>query len=307
MRTLVRCLAAMLLASTAVSAAATELDADGQSKLGLTTAVLQSTQAPSSLTATAEVLDPSTLAKSVDDIVAAQAAADASSAEYKRVQALLAADGNMSRKALEAARAQALADQAKLRQQQAQLRVEWGSSIASLDSGALRTRVDALLEGRDVLLKAEPLTQPPAGFTAGTAALRLSAKQTIDARVLGPLPRSSAGLAGGWLLQAPASGLVPGMTLTAQLQGKGPAEAGVLLPRSAVVRWNGVAWAYVVTDATHFERRVVQVLNMTPAGWLVGEPFKAGEKVVTRGVEALIVLDAAPVPAEADSAPKGDD
>jgi hypothetical protein len=92
------------------------------------------------------------------------------------------------------------------------------------------------------------------------------------------------------------------MMLTAQLQGKGELLSGVLLPRSAVVRWNGEAWAYVVSDATHFERRAVKALAMTPTGWLVGEPFKAGEKVVTRGVEALIALDAAPVPAEAGTA-----
>jgi hypothetical protein len=290
---------ALLLAGAVSHAAATELDAEGQARVGLATTALQSAQAPATLAATAEVLDPSSLAKAVDDLAAAQAAAEASGAEDKRVQALLAADGNMSRKAADAAHAQAVADQAKLRQQQTQLRVDWGPAIASLDAKALRARAEALLQGQAVLLKAEPLAPPAGGFQAGSASLQLAPQQSVEARVLGPLPRSTSGLAGGWLLQAPAAGLVPGMNLTARLQGKGAALSGVLLPRSAVVRWNGVAWAYVVSDATHFERRAVTPLAMTADGWLVGEPFKPGEKVVTRGAASLIAVDAAPVPGEA--------
>ncbi|MFC5743825.1 hypothetical protein [Dyella tabacisoli] len=301
--------AALSLPCIVASAAATELTAEAQEKLGLATAALQSAQAPAAIAATAEVLDPSSLAKLADDIVAAQAAADASAAEYTRTQALVAADGNMSRKALEAARTQSIADQSKLRQARTQLRVEWGGSFAALDAGALRTRVDALLEGRETLLKSEPLSAPTAAFVADTATLQLAEKKLLDARVLGALPRSSSGVSAAWLLQASSTSLVPGMILTAQLHGRAQNESkqqGVLLPRAAVVRWNGVAWAYVVTDATHFERRAVQALAMTPAGWLVGTPFKAGEKVVTQGVETLIAVDAAPVPAAADSTPAGD-
>ena len=94
--------------------------------------------------------------------------------------------------------------------------------------------------------------------------VRLAHPGDIAARVLSPLPRSSAGLAGGWLLEAPGAGLTPGMLLTARLQGSGTGASGVLLPRGAVVRWNGVAWAYVATDATHFERRAVTALDGVP-------------------------------------------
>ncbi|WP_266159622.1 hypothetical protein [Dyella silvatica] len=306
--------AALSLPCMVASVAATELSAEAQEKLGLATTTLQSGQAPLAIAATAEVLDPSALAKLADDIAAAQAAADASAAEYTRTQALLAADGNMSRRAVEAARTQSVADQSKLRQARTQLRVDWGSSFAALDAGSLRTRVDALLEGREVLLKSEPLSTPSATFAADTATLQLADQKLLDTRVLGRLPRSSSGVSGAWLLQASSASLVPGMILTAQLHGhtqgdgkqRDPIQQGVWLPRAAVVRWNGEAWAYVVTDATHFERRAVQALAITPAGWLVGTPFKAGEKVVTQGVEALIATDAAPVHAAADSAPAED-
>ena len=284
------------------SASATELDAAVQARLGLSLAELHAVHAPVAVPATAEVLDPSTLAKAADDIAAAQAAADASGAEARRVQALFEADGNMSRKALETARAQAAADQAKLRQARAQLRMDWGAGVAVLDAGALRARVDALLDGREAWLKVEPLAAPKPGFQAVSAALHPAAGQEVVARVLGPMPRSVSGLAGGWLVAADSADLAPGMVLTANLQGAGAGASGVLLPRAAVVRWNGMAWAYVATDDTHFERRAVSALAMTADGWVVGAPFKPGEKVVSRGAEALIAQDAAPPAAAAGDA-----
>ena len=295
-------LLAASLALIAADAAATEVDATTQNRLGLALVELRATQAPVELAATAEVLDPSTLAKTAADIAALQATADASNAEARRVQALFAADGNMSRKAAEAARAQAAVDQAKLQQARTQLRTDWGSAIAALDAHTLHARAESLLDGRTAWLKAEPLAAPAPGFQAAGAQLG-----DVAAHVLGPLPRSTSGLAGGWLLEAPGAGLMPGMTLTARLRGAAAGAAGVLLPRSAVVRWNGVAWAYIATDATHFERRAVNALAITADGWIVGAPFKAGEKAVARGAETLIALDAAPVPAAADAGKPGDD
>ncbi|MGO4702431.1 hypothetical protein [Dyella sp. 2RAB6] len=288
----------LLLASLALpiaDAAATEVDAATQTRLGLALVELRAAQAPVELAATVEVLDPSTLAKTADDIAALQATADASNAEARRVQALFAADGNMSRKAVEAARAQAAVDQAKLQQVRTQLRMDWGSAIAALDAQALHARAESLLDGRMAWLKAEPLAVPAAGFQAAGALLRPG---DVTARVLGPLPRSTSGLAGGWLLEAPGAGLMPGMTLTARMRGAAAGATGVLLPRSAVVRWNGLAWAYVATDATHFERRAVNALAITAEGWIVGAPFKPGEKAVARGAETLIALDAAPPAAD---------
>ena len=295
---------AAVLMAVAIDAAATEVDAATQARLGLTLAELRAAQAPVELPASAEVLDPSSLAKTADDLAALQATADASGAEARRVQALFAADGNMSRKAVEAARAQAAVDQARLQQARTQLRMDWGSAIAALDAHALHVRAESLLDGRTAWLKAEPLAAPAPGFQAAGAVLR---QGDVNARVLGALPRSTSGLAGGWLLEAPGADLMPGMMLTARIRGAGTGTAGVLLPRGAVVRWNGVAWAYVATDATHFERRAVNALAINADGWIVGAPFKAGEKVVARGAETLIALDAAPVPAAADAASAGGD
>ena len=293
-------LAALLLASLAGVAAATELDAAAQSRLGLRLATLAAGEMPPTTRAVADVLDPVPLAKAIDDVNAAQAAADASQAEVARTQALLAANGNASRKALEAARAQAAGDRARLREARVALRTGWGDQLAGMAASRREKLLDALVDGTQVLLKAEPLGRPDLSLQVHAATLQMPHGADVPAQVLGQLPRSTSGLAAGWLLQASAGPLVPGMVLTAQLHGQGAPVRGVLLPRTAVVRWNGLDWAYVATGPTRFERRAVQPRAMTPAGWLVGAPFKPGERVVVQGAEALIAVDAAPAPGSAE-------
>ncbi|MEI7035868.1 hypothetical protein [Fulvimonas yonginensis] len=299
-------LAGVVLAVLSAACAATELDTAAQARLGLRLATLADGRMPPATRAIADVLDPTPLAHAADAVRVAQADASASDAEVARTRTLLAAQGNASRKALEAAQVQAAAARAKLREARVALRSRWGDDLADMDPGKRDTLIDALIAGRQVLLKAEPLGRPDALQRAQGAVLHLPHGQDATAKVLGRLPRSRSGLAAGWLLLAPAGPLVPGMVLTAQLQGEGPPQHGVLLPRSAIVRWNGLAWAYVATDATHFERRAVVPRAMAPAGWLVGPPFRAGERVVVQGAEALVAVDAAPSPGSA-AEPADDD
>ncbi|MGN2247945.1 hypothetical protein ACFWZ3_14770 [Frateuria sp. GZRR35] len=293
---------ALLFALLAASAAATELDAASQARLGLRVASLAQGEMPPTTRAVADVLDPAPLAKAIDELEAAQAAARASRAELVRTQALLAAEGNASRKALEAAQAQAAADQARLREARVALRSAWGDDLADMAPARRDRLLDALVRGDQVLLRAEPLGRPDATLKVRAATLQMPHGADAPAQVLGRLPRSTSGLAAGWLLQADAGPLVPGMVLTAQLHGEGRPVRGVLLPRAAIVRWNGLDWAYVATGATRFERRAVHPSAMTPAGWLVGTPFRPGERVVVQGAEALIAVDAAPVPGSAADA-----
>ncbi|UGB38631.1 hypothetical protein [Frateuria soli] len=287
---------ALLFALLSGSATATELDAASQARLGLRLATLAQGSMPPTTRAVADVLDPVPLAKAIDELEAAQAAAHASHAELARTKALLAAEGNASRKALEAAQAQAATDRARLREARVALRSAWGDDLADMAPARRDQLLDALVRGDQVLLRAEPLGRPAATLKVRAATLRMPGGAGVTARVLGRLPRSTSGLAAGWLLQAEAGPLVPGMVLTAQLDGEGTPVRGVLLPRAAIVRWNGLDWAYVATGATEFERRVVHPGAMTPTGWLVGAPFKPGERVVVQGAEALVAIDAAPVP-----------
>lgn len=286
-----------LLGALAVHpAAAAQLDAQAQQRLGLQRATLRTRTLHTTLEATADVLDPVSLAHQLGRVQAARAAAEASAAELRRTRALLAAHGNASRKALEAARAQQAADRASMRDARSALRMQWGESLAELPSDRRETLLDALLDGHAALLAAEPMRAPPQGFAPERAHVDLADGHAVPAKVLGRLPNSRSGLAPGWLLQTDVPGLAPGMALTARLEDDTRTVHGTWLPDAAIVRWNGRSWAYVAIDATHFERRPVTPLAVRPQGWLVGAPFRGGEQVVVRGAEALIAVDAASAP-----------
>lgn len=156
------CLASVLVGALATSSIAatrtTELDRTAQISLGLATATLATRDVPQSIDVAIAVLDPAPLAKLADELIASHAAVNASTAESQRSEALLKADGNISRKNAEAARAQAAADQAHWRQLRSQLRLEWGDALASMDDASLQQVVKSVVGGRVVLIRAQPLT-----------------------------------------------------------------------------------------------------------------------------------------------------
>jgi hypothetical protein len=62
----------------------------------------------------------------------------------------------------------------------------------------------------------------------------------------------------------------------------------VLVPDSAVVQWEGLAWAYRARSADRFERIRVATDHPAAGGWIVNGPITAGDSVVVRGAEELL-------------------
>ncbi len=85
-----------------------------------------------------------------------------------------------------------------------------------------------------------------------------------------------------------ALGLRPGMAVAAHLTPPGKARKGVVIPRSAVVRLNGKAWAYVQTADDKFTRREVSTADPTTQGWFVTTGWKEDERVLTAGAQTLL-------------------
>jgi len=86
-------------------------------------------------------------------------------------------------------------------------------------------------------------------------------------------------------------GLQPGAAVTAFLQLPGEPSKGVIVPRSAVIRFAGRAWAYVQTGEDKFTRREVALHTITPQGWFMAKDFKAGEPVVVSGALGLMATE----------------
>ena len=68
----------------------------------------------------------------------------------------------------------------------------------------------------------------------------------------------------------------------------GDAQTGVLVPRNAVVRFNGAAWIYLQTGEENFSRVEVALGSPLTDGWFVRAGLKSQDKVVIVGAQQLL-------------------
>ena len=174
----------------------------------------------------------------------------------------------------------------------------------ALPIGGVVTRVGAqpgaLVEAGQVLLEVADYSHPLvrvgwSGDGAPPARLSVAADERgprVSARLVGPAPepdpvrRRSAALyraERGW-----PGGTTGAAALAIARTPAGADSAGALIPDSAVVQWEGLAWVYRRRDAGRFERVRVETASPLPGGWAAGAPFAAGDSVVVRGAQELL-------------------
>jgi hypothetical protein len=266
------------------------VEAKLQQTIGLQTAGLEAAQLSPELKAYGRVLDPSGLASLVAEFVTADAASQASQAEFKRLK-ILAEQSNASERAVQTAQAAAVHDQAQLQSVRLRLLAGWGSAISQRSD--LPDLVAALGSQSSALVQ----VQIPAGYSlpgmpknARLFALGDETK-SITAELLGSAPAVDAQMQGrGFLLLVTPNpaGLVPGAAVTAYLNFPGEPRTGVLLPRSAVVRFNAGTWIYLQTSDNTFQRQIVVLEAPLEKGWFVAAGLTPQDKVVVTGAQQLL-------------------
>ena len=229
----------------------------------------------------------------------ARARAAGSATVYKRDQALIADGRSLSLAQLQAAEEAFSSDQAALAEAVEQERAEeqaagreWGPVLGpALWSARAQGGVAAaeLLAGRSVLLR----IVLPAGAIGGAAPPRAEARwaggTAVEIALVSPAPRSDPALQGpAYFYSAPASsGLVPGANVVAELPVGAP-QAGVLLPASAVVWWQGRAWVFLETEADRFTRTEIAGDRQTADGRVFAAGLPATADVVVQGAQMLL-------------------
>jgi multidrug efflux pump subunit AcrA (membrane-fusion protein) len=92
-----------------------------------------------------------------------------------------------------------------------------------------------------------------------------------------------------------------GQMLSAQVPVANDAPvAGVILPRSALLRRDSGVWAYVQTAPNTFVRREVHNYHPVAAGWFVASGFAEGDRVVAGGAAALLGIESPAQAADTD-------
>lgn len=251
------------------------------------------------------------------DVAAAEAALSTARSSYDNKKKLNAENRAVSDRALEEAESKVKSEEARLNAAADIVRlIEAAQSAANGMTKPLELR--AARDGEVV----ESPVQPGEAVEAGQVLIRSAAFDVLIARVEVPvgtrfdesvtearivpvgaddvtLHGTCIGFGSGaattdrgavLLLRVPTAGqkLRPGAPVVAYLPAGGGAQAGVLVPRSAVVRFQGRAWVYVQTADDRFARRELTQAEPTELGWFAGAGLAPGERAVIAGAQVLL-------------------
>jgi multidrug efflux pump subunit AcrA (membrane-fusion protein) len=294
--------AAVRVTTDAAGAAVITLPPALQERNGIETAPLRPAPFQTQVRAYGSVLELGPLtalgngfANAKAQVAMAEAKLAASKAAFARAQTLYRNQQNVSQADLQLAEAAFRTDQAALDAANAQLSgltatavQDWGPTLGKelAEGGPL---VAALAARREFLIQVS--LSPGTAFAEPPfeAAVLTTTGARVAIRLVSPAPRTDPKIQGvSFLYAAPAdSGLLPGMDVLASLP-NGRAADGAMVPSSAVVWWQGRAWAYLRTAPDTFTRREIATDLPAPDGGYVLSGLPAGAALVVRGAQALL-------------------
>ena len=268
------------------------LGTGAQKDAGIATAVLAPVARRIEIEAYGVVLNPEPLATLDRDLAGARAALQASRAQYERTRQLYAEQKNASLRDLQSAQASYLADRSRCQMLEQQLRNDWGNAIAAMSAQARLRLVDALIDRRQALARlAAPLGAPLEASGPATLFLLGYEDQPLLARAVYGAPSVARGMQGQTLLVLLEVGRVPippGTALSARLPAaSGALVHGVMVTRSAIVRYAGRTWLYQALDGGRFTRRPITAAQVTEQGYFVTD-LAPGTRIVVRGAQTLL-------------------
>lgn len=277
------------------------LDARARSDAGIVVTPLKAIIAREQMTAPAVVLSAQQLVTARANYVAAQnnvekarANVDVAQQEYDRLKVLYQGQQNTSQKSLQAeqgvlrsAEADLHAAEQSLMLQKAALQQSWGDVVAKWvtdDAPAF----DTLLDQHEFLVEVT-LPARATSFFPGIISLDVPGSSRVPAKLVSSFPQVDPRIQGiGLLYLTPEHvGLAPGLNCVARFSVGSP-KRGVLIPQSAIVWWEGKAWAYLQTASGTFVQSEVPTDIPVRGGWFAAKGFSRGEKVVTTGAQQLL-------------------
>lgn len=269
------------------------LDAETQKRVAVQVAALAGVSLNREIKVYGRVLDPAPLAALAAELASAQAAAKATQQEFERLKTLQQQD-NASLRALQTAEAASRRDQLQVQSARDRLRMSWGNAILERrDSTKL---VLALTRMEQVFVRLDlPAGEALDAAPAGARLVSLSAgDRPVPAEFFGPAPvvdPQTQGQGFLFLTKTNAPGLAPGAAVTGFLQLPGAPMTGVVVPRSAVLRYNGKAWVFVRTGDNGFTRREIALEHPTDDGWFLSAGLTANDSVVVNGAQTLLGVE----------------
>ena len=265
-----------------------------QARMGVKEQTLPLQKRATQIDAFAKVLDPGPLAQLESDLLSATSDAKASKTEADRLAALRAAGGSVSAKDLEAAQAQASDDQAKLQLLRRRIGLEWGPGVAKLSDARRAALIQALSRGDAALVHVD--TPSNEGQDQARTVDVDVGSGSAHGLVLGAARQAEPRLqSSGLIVEVTGKSAVllsVGLTQSAHINTTS-AVSGVVVPRAAVIRYEGSDWAYVRVAPERFERRLLQDPATEDQGLFVAMGLGPADPVVVQGAAELFAVERA--------------
>ncbi len=258
------------------------MDAETQARVGLKIESPAATLWQPETKGFGRVIESVMLTAAVTDLESARVAAEVSIKELAR-QKKLAAQDNISARALETANATFVRENAAYAAAEAKFKLEWGSTLASA-SNWIDIGTEALV--RIDLPAGETMASPP---TSARIIAMADAAKTVHGEFVGstdgvnPQTQSQ-----GFFFSVKRGALPPGAAVTSFLKTSGEPMSGITIPAGAVVRHEGAAWVYVQTQTNQFSRVEISLDCPADRGWFVKANISTNSRVVIEGAQALL-------------------
>ena len=236
------------------------------------------------------VLDPAPLASLMAELAPAHVAAEASQREFERLKTL-AEQNNASVRALQAAEAAAKRDHLLVEALRSRMILGWGKTVLEREDPT--TFVKSLASGEQALVRVDL----PAGENLNRlpSSARLVSLNDSDhpvaAEFFDAAPAVDAQTQGQgflFLIGGKQSGLSPNAAVTAYLKIPGDSLSGVIIPSSAVIRYQGKAWVYLQAGEKEFTRREIPLDRPGTNGWFVSSGVTGKDPVVASGAQTIL-------------------
>jgi hypothetical protein len=293
---------AMAQITPATMSAPVSISPEDQTRMGVKVEALATRTISDAVPAYIRAVDIGPLLALNADLLTARAAHAMSASEYARLSKLASQDQSASAQSVEAARAAALGDEAKVSLLARRLAFEWSPALVAQIASGDTSLIEALASGEAALIRADA-PQRPDGIVGEIAADVVREEAPIVAAPLGLSgaadPRMQTVGLYAVVRGAGAAALRPGKVFNGYIRTP-ESISGVVIPRSAIVRLDGASWAYVQTGEGVFARREILGARRIEDGWFVEEGFSDGEKIVVAGAESVVAVERADESAEAD-------
>jgi hypothetical protein len=173
----------------------------------------------------------------------------------------------------------------------AEARLNWGDKLAEWALSTDSDQLSAFLSGKKTLLQITLPVNKQLASDISSIDIEASGNRSAanKAELISTAPQTDTTAQGeSYFFQTDDRRIRVGMRVATWIPEQGENQAGVVIPKSALVWHLDQAFVYIKTAEEQFSRRTIDQYSATTGGYFVGSGIKAGEQLVVTGGQMLL-------------------